>query len=287
LFTLCLAGLVPAGWTAEKAAARHVLWKVERDGAELYLLGSVHFLKKEFYPLAEPVEKAFTEADVAVFEVDFKVMNQPETQVKVAQLGLCPPGKGLKDYLEEKSYTVVQEKLKGSGLPGLVFDRFQPWLAAVTLVTLEIQKLGFNPEEGVDRYFWTKAVKAGKKVDALETVEYQLSLFTQLTRQEQQQFLDQTLAELDQFKGEFEKITAAWVAGDVDQLAKLLLESMDDFPKIYERMLAGRNRAWVPKLEKFMSEKRKAFVVVGAAHLVGKDGVPELLRAKGYRVTQQ
>jgi uncharacterized protein YbaP (TraB family) len=66
-----------------------------------------------------------------------------------------------------------------------------------------------------------------------------------------------------------------------------MLADVKQNPLMYERLLVERNRNWLPELEKLVARPRPAFVVVGAAHLVGPDGLIALLSAKGYRVEQQ
>ena len=288
LVGLCLwgQGWARVAWGAEAQTDKHALWQVEGKGAKVYLLGSIHFLKEEYYPLAEPIEQAFKGAKTVVFETSFKELKSPGAVAKMAMTGMCPKGKTIKDYLSQETYAALQKKLEKSLGTGTAFDALKPWMAAVSLLVFELQRLGFNPEHGVDQHFYSRAEKDSKEIVPLETVEFQLQLFADLTEKDQDSFLKQTLEEIDQFKEQFDEITDAWKRGQADRLAELLLESMRGYPGLYQKLLVDRNKAWVPKIEELLAGDKPAFVVVGAGHLVGKDSVVALLQKKGFKVKQ-
>ena len=96
-----------------------------------------------------------------------------------------------------------------------------------------------------------------------------------------------TLRDLDKIKDEFNDIVKAWKIGDSQKLDKMLNDAMVESPAIYKRLVGDRNHNWLPKIEAFLKGDKNAIVIVGAAHLVGKEGVVELVKAKGYRVIQE
>jgi uncharacterized protein len=138
----------------------------------------------------------------------------------------------------------------------------------------------------VDRHFFERARKAKKDVLWLETADFQLNLLDSLPAKTQEESLLQTLKELDQFETEFEQIMRAWATGQEKQLNDLLLASFKEYPDIYAKLISERNRSWLPKIEGHFQGGNKTLIVVGAAHLVGPDGVVELLKKKGYSVEQ-
>jgi len=158
---------------------------------------------------------------------------------------------------------------------------------AVALVGVELQKLGFNPEEGVDQDFYRKATEASKKVEGLETADFQLSLFNDLTKEEEESILKETFDEMDNLKKEFETMAQAWKAGDTKKLEETMVEEMRGYPDIYKKLLVERNTRWAKQMDKLSTHGKDVFVVVGAAHLVGKDSLVKMLQDKGYRVTQE
>jgi len=287
LVTLLLL-LLCGAWTRAAEAGKHCFWEVKGEQGTLYLLGSIHFLKPEFYPLDPVIEEAFDRSEVVVFEADLAELKNPAAQIKFATQGLCPAGKTLKDYVSAETYAALQARLKeGLGGGGALFDRLRPWMAAMTLVVVELQKLGFNPEHGVDQYFHRKATKAEKRIEPLETVDFQMNLFANLPPESEDGFLRQTLDEVSSFKDLFGRVTAAWKSGDAAALDELIVQSMREHPKVLELFLIDRNKRWVPKLEGWMNEKKPVFAVVGAGHLVGTNSVVDLMRKqKGLTVRQ-
>ena len=166
------------------------------------------------------------------------------------------------------------------------FESMKPSIAAMTLSMLEGAKLGADQEHGLDRYFIGKAHKEGKQLVWLETVDFQMDLITSFSKEEEELVMKTTLKEMDKLKQEYGNIVKAWQTGDSDGLEKLLNESMQEAPTIFKRLLTDRSKSWVPKIEEFLSGDKNVIVIVGAAHLVGKEGVVELLKKKGFKVTQ-
>ena len=83
------------------------------------------------------------------------------------------------------------------------------------------------------------------------------------------------------------KLIEAWRAGDVATVERIVLKDLQQETQLYQRLLVERNKNWMPKLEALFSRKRPAFVVVGAAHIVGPDGLLTMLKARGYTLEQQ
>src|SRR5262249_2449578 len=143
-----------------------------------------------------------------------------------------------------------------------------------------------DPNYGVDRYLAERASKSGKPISGLETFESQMSIFDGLSAREQESMLRETLEEMDQLQKSAERIVQAWLTGDTASLEESLLSGMRAYPDLYQRLLVARNRRWLPQIEALIKQGGNALIVVGAAHLVGKDGLIELLRQQGYTVEQ-
>jgi uncharacterized protein YbaP (TraB family) len=211
----------------------------------------------------------------------------PQDQGTMLAKGRLDPGTTLEGIVSPKTYGLLRERVKQVGIPVQALDPFKPWVAALMLTTLKLKKLGYDPQYGVDHYFTRKAKQEGKEISGLETFEFQIDLFDRLSLPEQESLLLQTISELDVMEREFNDLVRAWVQGDTAALEKILLASFREFPEIYRRMVVDRNRAWAGEVEKMLAGNEKTIVVVGAGHLVGKEGLAELLRAKGYAVEQQ
>lgn len=264
----------------------HSLWQLQGKSNVVYLLGSVHVLKESDYPLAGPIEAAFTNSQVAVFEASPKEMKEPETQLKMMAKSTLPAGETLKDRLSPKLYADFQKQVEQAGVPATVFDQFQPAMAGFALVMIELQKLGADPANGMDEHFFSRAEKEGKRIVPLETVEFQINLMTTFTRSEEESLLRSLLDQLDDTKKMWNEMITAWKTGDSASLEKLLNDSMKESPAIFKRLVTDRNQTWVPKIEELLRGADNAVVIVGAGHLVGTNGVVELLRRKGISIKQ-
>jgi uncharacterized protein YbaP (TraB family) len=286
LFALTVLQPIPVHSGEAAAPARHSLWKVEGASNEVYILGSVHLLKKEHYPLATPIESAFTNSRIAVFEADMGEMQNPEVQMRMMSKSMLPAGETLKGQLSADVYEAFAKRLEQNGLPAEVFDRFKPSMAAMMLSVMELLKTCADPEYGVDKHFHGRAMKEGKEIVPLETVDFQISMFTDMCKAEGELLLKTTLKDIDKTQRFYGEIITAWQTGDAAAVEKLLNEAIIESPEIYKRMLTDRNRQWLPKIEQFLRSNRNTIVIVGAGHLVGKDSVLALLEAKGFKVTQ-
>lgn len=286
LLLLLLVQPAAAQVAASKSAARNPLWKIEGTNNTVYLLGSIHLLKESHYPLAAAIELAFTNSQLAVFEADVAEMEQPAVQLKLMTKARLPEGETLKDQLSVATYEQFLEHAKRLEIPELVFSQFKPSLAAIMLAMLELQKLGFDPAYGVDKHFFDRARKAGKQTGALETVDFQINLVTEFTKEEGELLMKTTLKDIDNTRQMYDDILKAWQTGDGDALEKLINEALSEAPIIAKRMLTDRNRNWVPKIKELLNGRKTAIVIVGAGHLVGREGVVELLKKEGLKVTQ-
>jgi uncharacterized protein YbaP (TraB family) len=263
------------------------LWSVQTQANKFYLLGSLHLLKQDAYPLSAAIRNAYSDSQKIVFETDIAAMQEPAMQAKMLELGMYSQEQNLLQNLDTDTRQMLEKKMTALGLPLEQFSRFKPWLIALTLTTLELQKLGFNPIYGVDIHFFNKASADGKEIGALEPVDYQLNLFGQMDKQSQNAFLKQTLKDLEIVNELAGDLVKFWKNGDAENLHDLLYESFKDYPDLHNRLLTQRNKNWVEKIETLMQENKNVLFVVGAGHLVGPESVVDLLRKKGYTVKQQ
>jgi uncharacterized protein YbaP (TraB family) len=104
---------------------------------------------------------------------------------------------------------------------------------------------------------------------------------------DQEALLRQTLEELEVVGTMASEMVEAWKNGDVNKLDAIMKLSFADYPEMYDRFVVTRNRNWVSIIDALAGQEKNVLVVVGAAHLVGKDSVLNLLKAKGYRIEQQ
>ena len=263
---------------AQTQESKTFLWKVDSPQNTLYLLGSVHFLKAENYPLPQPMEAAFDDAEGVVFEVNFNEAQDRAVQQLVLQKAQPEAEETLIGTLSAQTYNLAKQKAAELGLPMEPFHNFEPWFFTFSFLPLKLQQLGFEASYGVDQYFFGQAVVENKEIVALETLEYQISLFDNLSAEQQEDLLLQTLLELDTLETYFNNLITAWFNGDLAEFTALFLASFADYPDLKEKFLTQRNRNWLPIIEFLLQQKKDYLVVVGAGHL--------FLENRGYLIEQ-
>jgi uncharacterized protein YbaP (TraB family) len=242
-------------------------------------------LQEHHYPLPQTFDEAFTQSSRVIFEVDLDSLSSPMAQMHMLRKGLYLNGETLRNVLAPKIYSKAKADLTELGMQIEDFHRMKPWMTATAVMALELEKLGFESAYGVDRYFFEKAKAAGKDIQGLETVEFQLNLFDELPLPIQEQFLMQTLEDLQNLDQQVSNMVTAWEQGNVREL-EMLLVGMSEFPELNQVLISNRNHAWLPHIEQALQEKNPVFIVVGALHLLGKEGLVAVLKGKGYLVQQ-
>jgi uncharacterized protein len=284
LVLLALAAL--ANPVAVRAQTRAFGWKVTSSANTIYVVGSVHLLTKDFYPLNPALEKAYKDSDLLVEEVDIAEMSGAGSQLSMLTRGMQPASKPLDTVLSASTMALLSKKAQDVGLPMEALKQFKPWMIALTIEAMEWQKAGFDQELGLDRHFYNQAQADGKAVQALETIDYQISRFDEMPMELQDHLLAETLKSIDTEQASRTRLLEAWRTGNSAAVEGIVLKDLQKEPELYQRLLVERNRNWLPKLDALFSRKGHAMIVVGAAHLVGPDGVLAMLKAKGYKIEQ-
>jgi uncharacterized protein YbaP (TraB family) len=271
---------------AAAADAKTFAWKVSGKGGVVYLVGSVHLLSKDFYPLNPALEAAYKDADLLVEEVDLAEMLNPTAQFALLQRAMLPSSTPLEKVIAPATYALVTRRAADLGLPVEPFKMLKPWMVALMLVQAEWQKEGFDPELGLDKHFYDQAKTDGKATQGLETVDYQIGRLDDMPMDQQERLLSESLKDADAERANMSKLVEAWRGGDSAGVERIVLSELKTEPALYQRLLVERNRNWMPKIEALFSRPTHALVIVGAAHLVGPDGLLAMLKAKGYTVDQ-
>lgn len=285
---LVLALTVVVAAPSAQSTRKHFLWKVDGpNGAVAFLLGSLHVLTPDFYPLSPEIEKAYAASSTLVEEIDLDELSDPLQIMAALAKAMLTDGRTLDQLIAPATFADVKQRAEKAGLPMPAIQRMKPWLAAISLMAPTLQAAGFRPELGIDRHFFDRAKADGRKRIALETLAYQLDRFDQLSTPLQEAMLKSTLDDLDTQVEKVGELARVWAAGDTRGMEVLLLGAFLESPELYDRLLVERNRNWIPTLDTCLQQSQACFVVVGAAHLVGPHGLPALLEKKGYAVTQQ
>jgi uncharacterized protein YbaP (TraB family) len=266
-------------------AGKTFMWKVEKGETTLYLLGSIHALREDAYPLPTAIESAFGEAEVVIFEIDVDDMTKAAINMMTA--GSLEEGRTLEEVVGPETWFEFKVHVSPSGLDPSFFSGMKPWMAALTLAAFELTKNGYLATAGLDTYLSQRADETGKERLALETADFQVSLFADLTPDQSLAFLRYTVADLEAMIPEMEQLYLDWRSGNVEPMEELLFEGYEEFPGVFKKMVVDRNRAWMPRIVELLEGDRDAMVVVGSMHLVGGEGLVALLRQQGYTVTQR
>lgn len=279
---VALAGAKAPLWAQEKS----FLWRSQGGENTVYILGSIHLLKRGSAALKPVVQEVFGKSQRLVLEIDLLKEGPERFQQLLAQKGINADGRMLAQQLTPETYELTAQRAAGLGLDIKLLAPFKPWVVALTMVVMQLQKLGYDPSLGIDHQLAQRAKQANKPVSGLETAEFQMDIFNQLTAPQQDAFLRQSLLEMDQLEKAVDDMVAAWNSGDVERGEKLFLDSMRAYPELKDKVLDARNRRWLPQIEELLKQKQDILVVVGTAHLVGPTGVIELLKARGYKLEQ-
>jgi uncharacterized protein YbaP (TraB family) len=281
-----MAAAAPA--VAQQPPARNILYRVDGpSGATVYMLGSIHLLTQDAYPLAQPVEAAYADAERVFFEVNLDSLQA--RGMEMMPRALLRDGKTLRGEIPADLYALVEQTVPRYAQMGInmaVLDRMEPWMVAMMLSQMEWSRVGLRAEHGIDVHFEGRAQRDGKALGSLESVDFQMGLMDGFTGEQQVQFLRQTLEDLPRTGEMMDEMVRAWRAGDAAGIDALINSSMGETPEVYARMLTDRNAAWVPQIEQLLRGSDDVLVVVGAAHLVGDASVVAMLRQRGYTVDQ-
>ena len=269
---------------SDAAAGSSFLWRVSSDDRSVYLLGSIHFMKEDAYPLGASIEGAFDRAGVVVFETDVDELGGAAVSLLAA--GTLEGDATLADVVPTELYDEVSRRLDDLGMGIGGFSKMKPWMIALSMTSLELMRADYLGSQGIDAYFSTRAKAAGQPQHGLESVDFQVSLFAEMSDDESAEFLRYTLTELDTVIPLVDELVAAWKIGDSAKIEALLVDGFEAHDALYDRLVTKRNLRWLPLIEELFKGDVDAMVVVGSLHLVGDQGLIELLKAKGYKVEQ-
>jgi uncharacterized protein len=289
--------LAVAPLTAAEPRVAPALWKIDGPQGDVYLFGSIHVLPKGLSWRPPALDQALNEAQRLVFEINLDQAKNPAVMLPlVSKHGLLPQDQSLRKMLAPENRKKFDEVATSLGLMPQNLERMRPWFAALTLSSLSVMKQLKKPGEatspqdalesiaGVDQQLWDWAKTAGKERAALETAEDQLRIFADLPREREIEFLILTLREIGQPQTGIDDLIGHWLAGDIAKLDQSFNAGMDTFPALRNAILRDRHEKWIPQIEAMMADGRTHVIVVGTAHLVGRDSVIAMLRAKGVKI---
>lgn len=277
LILLCL--MIPFQTFAETS-----LWRVSKGDSELFVGGTIHVLSSTDYPLPVEYEQAYKLSEIIVFETDLGAIALPETQRALLHRLMYQNGQTLEDNLKASTFQSLAIYAASAGLMIETLNQLKPSMVMLTLVFTELQRLGMG-ETGVDNYFNQKARDDGKALGVMETLQVHLSIIENIGKGYEDEMILNTIDEMKELPLIMEDMKKAWRTGNSKKLAEIGLFPMKtDFPDLYRLLLVDRNNLWVKKIKTFLETPEVEFILVGALHLVEKEGVIAKLHALGYKV---
>jgi uncharacterized protein len=263
------------------AQAEPSMWVIRDQDSTIYLIGTLHLLRHETQWDAAKVKKTVAESTALWLEVANN--DQASLLPVVAQYGV-----DREKTLSSKLNAAQKEKLArlaaSYGVPMASLEPMKPWMAALMFAVLPLQKAGYDPSAGIDRFLRTQAEKEGDKIYGFETAEEQVRFFADLPETEQIAFLEETLGDAEKGLAQLEKLAKAWIEGDDETLGNILVnEFKREAPAIYEKFLVQRNIAWSEKVAGILKGSGVQQIAVGAAHLAGPDSLQVQLAKRGIK----
>lgn len=288
LFLISLTVMAQQAGEQAGTEGKSFLWEINTPAGKSYLLGSIHLMKKEHYPLNDSIEQAFQQSQILAVEADLSGDKMFQEGMKMLQKGMYTGEETLQKNVSAKTFQLAKDKMKELGMDIEAFKTFKPWMLAMTIESMEVMKLGFDPNFGIDKYFLDKAV-GKKEIVELEGIDFQLQLFEGFSKEENENFLVSSIMEADRTGKEVIRMVEAWSKGDTQGMAELMNGNVDKYPElkgVYKKILGNRNEKMVEKISQYLETGKCYFIVAGAAHMVGEKGIVRLLQNKGIQVTQ-
>jgi len=273
---------------AEASNDRALFWQIRSDSATVYLLGSIHYADESFYPLREEIERAFAVSDHLVVEINIDAEKAARYRELIQDKGSFAGETTIRDVVSEQTFRHLQYRLDRLGIPLDMVHKQKPGILVLTLTAVQVMKMGFLPEMGIDAYLLRKASKSGKDILELETIDEQIDVFLNIT--DGDLLLREALFSLEEAEVLMMDMIFCWKQGDDACIEGILFEdaftNYPSFVSIYDVLFYRRNEDMANDVRKFLQSEGTYFVVIGAGHLVGEKGIPNLLRNAGYKVTR-
>ena len=273
-------------FTASGVWAESSVWMARSSKASVYLAGSFHMLRASDYPLPAEFFRAYNDSRKIIFEVPPGETESPEYMEKFLSLAIYNDGTTLKEHITTAAYAKAESFCKERNYPLEQYQFFKPTFLVMTLTVSEMNKIGADPQKGIDYFFKDKAMQDGKATGSLETVDQQISLLTSMDANLGSDQILESIGELKQIEVMLGELLSVWRKGDEAKMEELYIKDLKLYPKLYQTLIVDRNNKWMRNIEGYLNGSGNTMVVVGAAHLIGADGLVNLLRKRGYKVVK-
>jgi len=276
--------LLLLGW-AIPADAKSSMFEVQCQGTTMYLGGTVHVLKEQDFPLPDAYQTAYKASDTLVFETDMNAMKKPKAMADMMRAMQYHDDRTLKSVLKPATYAKLEVQAKKLDVDLVTLNGFRPAALMTLMMAIQLHHMGVK-EGGVDAHYFAKAMQDGKSLSGLESVDFQISMLASMGDGEEDAMILSSLDDFSQMETHWDEMIQAWRDGDLPQLEQQFITPMRQYPVMYQQMLVQRNQAWLPQILAMAKDHKKAFILVGAAHLIGEDGLLQQLKQKGCQTRQ-
>jgi uncharacterized protein len=268
--------------------ARALLWQVSSKTTTLFLFGTIHVGRSEFYPLPQSVERALAKSKSLVVEAN---ISQSARETTAAKAGFYTPPDSVEKHIPADLLEQVKALLPKYGMTVAGASTMRPWLLGITLTLRELGKYGFDSYLAVDLYLMDQASREGKPIVALESADAQAAMFQAFSAEEELAVLQGSVKQIRDGRTSqiILDVVNAWGVGNATRCERAFAASYADLPlaaRINAKLIDERNLAFLKQIEAFLKDGEPRFVAVGTAHLLGKNGIVQSLKRRGYKVRQ-
>jgi uncharacterized protein len=269
------------------AQDKHFLWHVQFKGKSAFILGSVHVMKKEHYPLGRMIDNAFNQSEALAVEFNITALD-PDALQRLSSAAFYRGDDSLDQHVSPQTLELVKKKTDEMGLNFDFIRRQKPWLLVSTLPAVALLRAGYEPQYGIDMYLLNRA-GGTKKIIEIESLDFQIKLMAGFSEAEQELLLLYTLKELNLAVQEADDLIEAWKTGNVQKIEAITMKTFKEDARLEPislKLLDDRNKRMAERIEAVKKVQENCFFVVGAAHLVGDKVLIQLLQKKGMVVKQ-
>ena len=260
------------------------LWRFETRGSVVYLAGSIHVMKASLFPLPAQLEAAFEHAQRIAVEVNTDAADPESMRQKFLDYALLPSGQTLGTLLKPTTLAALSEHLRAQSIPLASVGALKPVMLSTQLAVARLSALGYLPQFGLEQHFMGAA--GVRPILELETIDQQLAVLTSPPMSVQDEMLAETVDQMDTIEPIISAMIVAWLAGDEREFRRLFDLESGDSPEVQafmRRLLEDRNVGMADKIAGYLQMPGTTFVLVGAAHLTGPEGIVALLAARGLK----
>lgn len=282
LLSLVLTGGAP--FVQAQQTSTSMLWEVTMERDTMYVLGSMH-LGKDLI-LTKSTKDAILKSDVIVGELDLEDTLMMSSAMQAMQKGMYLDGTTLRDHIRADTFKMLKKAFARRGKDITEYEMMKPWMIYMMMSVTEAGESGYSSTEGIEMQIQALAKEHKKKFMGLETAVDQVLAFDKLQTKTQIDMLIEVLKSPKKKRSSdksIDKLSEAYKRGDTTALGSMI---MDEFgstaQEVRQRLITDRNKNWMTKIEAFRGTDQRYFIVVGAGHLLGEEGLLQLLKNKGY-----